>query len=107
MTGRIGLIPKGVKQYRNLEKLSELLSENSSKGYRYFVGDTYLDYRRGWRYTTILCSVNGNTIQILGPDLYERVIGCPTDYYLKQLMEEYFKDKYCIDTKRPDLFSLV
>ena len=66
--------PNGSRPYRNLKRLAELRTENSMNGYQYYVGDTYLDYNKGWRYTTVLCDVGKHRIHCLHHEQYGMTI---------------------------------
>ena len=97
--------PIGSRPYRNLERLSELLTENSMNGYHYYVGDAYLDYNKGWKYTTVLCDVGKHRIHCLSFEQYEMTISAHKEYSLQMVVDEFFKDKDCFD-RRNSLFAI-
>ena len=54
----IGIHKKGTFGYRNLELLARELTRCSGRGYRYYVGNGYLDINTGKTYTTVMCTVS-------------------------------------------------
>ena len=45
----------GSWEYEQLRIAAEMLTQKSSNGYKYYLGNTYLDFGRGLTWTTILC----------------------------------------------------
>ena len=102
----IGIYQKNTKGYRNLEALAKELTHLSGRGFRYFVGNGYLDINTGRTYTTVMCTINGTTIHCLGSILYEATISARKDSNIELIAEMYFEDEDCIDYRCIDyLFS--
>ena len=95
----IGIHRKGTIGYRNLELLARELSRCSGKGYRYYVGNGYLDINRGITYTTVMCTVNGNTIHCLGVEIYEMTVMAMKEKLIEAIADMYFQEEDCIDYK--------
>ncbi len=91
---------RGTKEYENLEKMSELLTQNSPNGYLYYVGDTFFDRGQNWVYTTILSSNGNTTFQCLNPKQYGEVIKSTCSIDLKMVLNDYLGDRFCPDRKR-------
>ena len=102
----IGVYQKNTKGYRNLEALANELTHLSGRGYRYFVGNGYLDINTGRTYTTVMCTISGKTIHCLGPNLYEATVTARKDSIIEIIAEMYFEAEDCIDYRYIDyLFS--
>lgn len=93
----IGIHRKGTIGYRNLELLARELTRCSGKGYRYFVGDGYLDINSGKTYTTVMCTVNGRTIHCLGAEHYMMTVLATKDKIIESIAEMFFQETDCID----------
>ena len=93
----IGIHRSGSREFRNLELLAKELTRCSGKGYRYFVGNGYLDINTGKAYTTVMCTVNGRTIHCLGAELYMMTILAAKDKIIESIAEMFFQETDCID----------
>lgn len=84
-------------EFEQLRIAAEHMTEKSPRKFRYYVGDTYFDFKRGWMWTTILCVSNPQTVttyQALTPKQQEEII-LSTD--LKRATDDYFAAKWCPD----------
>lgn len=95
----IGIHKKGTLGYHNLELLAKELTRCSGRGYRYYVGNGYLDINTGKTYTTVMCTVYGKTIHCLGPDIYEMTVLALKEKVVEAIAGMYFDDPECIDFK--------
>ncbi len=98
----IGMYSKGSVGYGNLERLAKELTRCSGMGYRYFVGNGYLDINRGIGYTTVMCTIGKRTIHCLGPELYELTIMAIKESIIEILADMYFDYDNCIDFRRKE-----
>lgn len=88
---------KGSEEYNRLNKMADILTENSPNGYRYYVNDCYFDLGQGWMWTTIICNkTDGNSYQALSPVEQERIIYAK-DSELTSIAYDIFSSKYCPD----------
>ena len=95
----IGIHRKDTIGYRNLELLAKELTRCSGRGFRYYVGNGYLDINKGIAYTTVLCTVNGQTIHCLGVEIYEMTVLAMKEKVVEAIADMYFDDPDCIDFK--------
>ena len=98
----IGIHRKGSSGYHNLEILAKELTRCSGRGFRYYVGNGYLDINRGIVYTTVMCTVNGKTIHCLGVEIYEMTIMAMKDKIIETIADMYFQEEDCIDYRYKD-----
>lgn len=97
MASMIRTFKEGSYEYEQLRIAAEMMTEQSPRGFRYYVADTYFDYGQDWMWTTILGISNSNlvtTFQALNPRQQEEII-LTND--TRKVVNEYFSDKWCID----------
>lgn len=87
------------EEYRLLEELADKLTELSPNGFKYWVGDTYLDYGSGWKWTTVLAEDTKSpyfqsTYQAISPAEWLALMNGEDVTYIA---ENVLSDKYCPD----------
>ena len=92
------ILNKNEEGYDILRRASALLTAKSPCGYTYYVGETYMDYGAGIRWTTILCDGGKwGGFQALNPREWEELVFFGKD--LDEFAKEHFADKWCADHK--------
>jgi len=87
------------EEYRLLEELADKLTKLSPNGFKYWVGDTYLDYGSGWKWTTVLSEDTvspyfQSTYQAISPAEWLALMNGEDITYIA---EHVLNDKYCPD----------
>lgn len=95
------------EEYKQLEKAADKLTNLSVKNYKYFVGNTYLDFGSGWQWTTILAKKpNEVEYQVLSPLDWRNIMNAQSEEELDAAIAELRSDKYFQDkVKEPDMNS--
>lgn len=80
-----------------LNRMANILTGLSPRGYHYTVGNTYFDYGQGWEWTTVLCDGgNFGGYQALNPREQEDIILADIAE-LPRIAQEILTDKFCPD----------
>lgn len=92
------VIDKSEDVYKTFEKAAKMMTEQSPKGYHYYVGDTYLDAGQDWKWTTIITNDGG--YQALNPKEWKNLYVAKTDNDIQKVVDAYFASSYNPDRKR-------
>lgn len=81
-------------EFARLQRAADMLTEQSPRGYHYYVADTYFDFGQNWIWTTILCDGGEwGGYQALNPAEQAQIITGSIEEAIKAV----FADKYCPD----------
>lgn len=89
------------KEYKALDLVASILTDESIKGYEYKVKDVYFDFGQDWKWSTIVAHDKESTSdilrswQVLNPKEHELIV---EQFNIIEALEtirtdEYFKDK--------------
>lgn len=87
----------GSAEYRNMEKLVEILNVLSPNGIRYMMCETYMDIGAGIKWTTIRYEGKFGGVQILYPVMWDRVVKAKSPIEILEVAKTYFSDRFCSD----------
>lgn len=86
------------EEYAQLQKAADKLTDLSVKNYRYFVGNTYLDFGSGWQWTTILAKKpNEVEFQVLSPLSWRNILNAQSEEELDAAIDQLRSDEYFHD----------
>ena len=75
MSDTIRIYPYGTPERERLQRLADLLTIASLKGFTYHVEDVYFDFGQAWQWSTITTqSPEGLTWQILNPAIHADIV---------------------------------
>lgn len=85
---------QGDEMYKKLERVASFLTAMSPRGFRYYVGETYLDYGQDWKWTTILADNGEDGYQALNPRQQERIFFADSISELHKIAEDILAHAY-------------
>jgi len=86
------------EEYAQLQKAADKLTDLSVKNYKYFVGNTYLDFGSGWQWTTILAKKpNEVEFQVLSPLSWRNILNAQSEEELDAAIDQLRSDEYFHD----------
>lgn len=86
------------EEWAQLQKAADKLTDLSVKNYKYFVGNTYLDFGSGWQWTTILAKKpNEIEFQVLSPLSWRNILNAQSEEELDAAIDQLRSDEYFHD----------
>lgn len=86
------------EEYAQLQKAADKLTDLSVKNYKYFVGNTYLDFGSGQQWTTILAKKpNEVEFQVLSPLSWRNILNAQSEEDLDAAIDQLRSDEYFHD----------
>lgn len=86
------------EEHAQLQKAADKLTDLSVKNYKYFVGNTYLDFGSGWQWTTILAKKpNEVEFQVLSPLSWRNILNAQSEEELDAAIDQLRSDEYFHD----------
>lgn len=90
------------REYLTLTLAADMMTYLSPTGTFYMVGDTYLDFDSGWRWTTIIAHKDDtdsliSSYQALNPREYKELLEADSIERILEVVKEHFNGEHCVD----------
>lgn len=93
------VLTKETRECRKLESVASALEAFSKHGYKYWVGDCYLDFGSGWMWTTVIrnSDFKDTNVQVLNPREWEAIMATENAADLAKVIDEIRNGEYFND----------